>query len=147
MNLSNHKILKILTIISGLLLLLGIFLPTLEIKKFFIFNDTYSIFSFTIELFIKKEFLLFLLIFLFSICFPFFKIFVLFQKLNGKTIAPWVIQLGKWSLAEVFLAALIVFSVKAGGVASAVTLPGLYFFTSSIALTAWIAVKTKNNNM
>lgn len=43
--------------------------------------------------------------------------------------------LGKWSMLDVLVLALMIFYVKTSGIASAASLPGIYFFTASVVLT------------
>lgn len=136
--------LKSLTLVSAVLLILGLTLPTLKITKFFVVSDTYSILGFVFALFANGEYFLFLILSLFSIVFPFIKVAAILRRLlKGKEI-KWLENLGKWSMAEVFLAALFIFSIKMAKIGTAVSLPGLYFFTASILLTAWISTKIKD---
>ena len=44
--------------------------------------------------------------------------------------------LSKWSMLDVLLVALVIFAAKTSGVATALTLPGLWFFGASVVLTA-----------
>ncbi|MGO9986088.1 MAG: paraquat-inducible protein A, partial [Rhodomicrobium sp.] len=43
--------------------------------------------------------------------------------------------LGKWSMLDVLVLALLVFYAKSTGLADAVALPGVYFFAASVILT------------
>ena len=47
----------------------------------------------------------------------------------------WLAVLGKWSMRDVFLGALLVASIKLGAVAQAELQPGVYYFAASIILT------------
>ena len=45
--------------------------------------------------------------------------------------------LGRWSMLDVMVLALVVFYTKQTGVADATELPGIYFFSVAVLLTMW----------
>ena len=71
----NHTLLAC----SAVFFLLGIFTPMVTFQKFWIFTDTYSLFSGTIHLLDEGNYFLFAVISSFSIAFPAFKIIILCQ--------------------------------------------------------------------
>ncbi len=82
-------------------------------------------------------------IFTFSIVFPAFKLLYIVMAGTLITFDPgkrsrWfrrIEWLGKWSMLDVLVLALLVFYAKSTELADAVALPGIYFFASSVVLT------------
>ena len=94
---------------------------------------------------------IFLLIFLFSIIFPLFKLTVIIYVWNGSLndrlsrIMQWVHRFGKWSLLDVFVVAILVVTIKLDQLANMQIQYGLYLFLGSViasmffsALSAWL---------
>ena len=142
--------------LSGLLALAGAFhgigitLPMLRIEsikilRVSIFRDkTPSILDLVADLYVDGETWILLLVCLFSILFPIFKIIVVHGMLVGSLsrkgrLGRAVQFLGKWSMAEIFLVAIVIYAVKTAGVASVATEPGLWFYAAAIFLTAFAA--------
>lgn len=120
----------------------GVRLPIIELKRFFVFEDGYSILSMIATLADGGEWLLALIVGLFAIVFPLAKIAALgvvltrFVSPERKAlIARLVDALGKWSMLDVLVVAVLIVAVKITGLQKAATQPGLYLFVASIALT------------
>jgi paraquat-inducible protein A len=134
---------NILLSLSSVLFLIGIFAPVLTFKKFFIFSSTVSIMTGLFQLLSEGYPILFVLIFVFSILLPFFKLLFLFGLVNGlfphkerqDKILHWITQYGKWSMMDVFVAALLIVTVRLGAMADVTVHFGLYAFAASVILT------------
>lgn len=133
----------------GFLLAAGLLLPTLRTSTLVFWTKTYSIAGFTIRLLLDGSLLLFLIVGAFSILLPVWKLWALhsiFQRSTSKAnsgqfeLLGW---LGKWSMADVLVIALIVFSMKSSGVASALVLPGAYFFAAAVVVSMIATAKVK----
>ncbi len=134
--------------ITFIILISGLFMPFLRVDRLFIFEDEFSITESIISLFKNGDYLIAIIIFLFSILFPAFKLFTAFWinlKIK-KSPAAKNIQLihilemaSKWSMLDVFVAALVVFSVKASHVANAALMPGFYFFLTAILFSMFLS--------
>ena len=92
------------------------------------------------------DYLLAALIALFSLVFPTVKLALLALSAadpDGREPPAWAKALSNWSMLDVVLVALVIFATKTSGLATAQTLPGLWFFTLSVVLTAfssaWLA--------
>ena len=132
-------------------LIIGVTAPLLTLEKLYFFENTVSLFSTIGELFNQKEWFLFIVIAVFSLCVPIIKIasLVLILNLDYKKDsfldkAIHIIELiGKWSMLDVFVVALLLVSVKLGVLAKVDVHYGLYAFASSVLLTMslsfWIA--------
>ncbi len=124
-------------------LVLGLTLPVLKLTHLYFWTDTHSILSILSALWEGGEIFLAGIIFIFSILFPALKLVYIAMAGTLTTYDPaqrgrWFRRigwLGKWSMLDVLILALLVFYAKATQFADAVTLPGVYFFTASVFLT------------
>jgi len=134
---------NVLLSLSFVLFLIGIFAPVLTFKKYFIFSSKVSIITGLFQLLSEGYPILFFLIFGFSIVLPGFKLLLLFGLVNGlfphpdryKKILHWIAQYGKWSMLDVFVAALLIVTVRLGAMADVKVHFGLYAFGASVILT------------
>lgn len=104
-------------------------------------TNTYSVLSGARELFNANEIFLAVVIVLFSVLFPCAKLASLFllchdgisrsRELHFKAHA----FLGKWSMLDVFVIALLVVSLKLGDMVNVQIHCGIYFFAASVLLT------------
>ena len=121
------------------LLYVGLTEPILRLEKFWFFESTTSVWGGTMTLLAEQEYFLGWVILLFSIAFPIAKnllmLLILHARLRSTHLLHWLAVLGKWSMLDVFLCALLVASIKLGAVAQAELQPGVYYFAASIILT------------
>lgn len=140
----------ILVIVSAVFLIIGLSLPVLTVRKLWEIN-TFSILSGIINLWKGKYFFLAVIIFFFSIIFPIFKLatlFIIWSVRLKDDQRRWLLYclevLGKWSMLDVFVTAIIIVSIKLGALASAKSENGIYFFGISILL-AMIVTNLQSN--
>lgn len=120
---------------------LGLYLPIIKLERLFVFTDEHSIVTMIQALFSEGEVLLGLIIVTFSVVLPALKILTLAVLLacNGARLPPWLIHLiavlGRWSMLDVLVVAIVIVAMKTSGIGSALSQPGLYFFTASVVLT------------
>ena len=144
---------NVLLSLSFVLFLFGIFAPVLTFKKFFVFSSKVSIITGLFQLLSEGYPILFALIFIFSILLPLFKLLFLFGLANGfflhpdrhKKILHWITQYGKWSMLDVFVAALLVVTVRLGAMVDVKVHFGLYAFAASVILTMITTSKIMKN--
>ena len=116
---------------------LGISLPLLELKKLYFLTERPSLIGVTSGLWIAKDYALAIVVALFSIVLPIIKLAVSFQSvLAGRKPKNWASLVAKWSLMDVLLVAILVFAAKTSGLATAIALPGIWFFGLSTIATA-----------
>ena len=125
---------------------LGVTLPIVRLERFFFFTDAHSLISMVGGLFSAGELLLGLIILTFSVVLPAAKIALLGLLLARSGVKPrpaflgtLIGAIGKWSMLDVLLVAIVIFAVRTSGIATAVSQPGLYFFTAAVVLTALAA--------
>lgn len=130
---------RALLLLGIILLPLGLSLPMLETQRFIFWRDAYSMMDVARALIEGDDHLLATVIIVFSMVFPALKAIGLVRL---HLAAPGSVShrevrlvetLGKWTMMDVLIAALVVFTLGRSGVASAAELPGLYFFTASAA--------------
>mgnify|MGYP006300077829 CR=1 FL=1 len=132
----------LMIVASAGLLVAAYMLPTLKLTKIIFFTDEYSIWAGIIELWKGKHPILAATVFLFSMVFP-------IAKLIGLTLA-WIVPLndrgrlrmakaiswlGKWSMLDVFIVAMIVVLVKSKDLADAEAGIGIYLFAAAVILS------------
>lgn len=116
---------------------LGIALPVMETTRFWVFRDSYSLIGAIDALLQAGEWRLALLVALFSIGAPLAKmglVTLLHARpagAKGGWLARWVERLGKWSLTDVLVVALLIVIWSGGAMVTVATQPGLWFFTLS----------------
>ncbi|MGB1580996.1 MAG: paraquat-inducible protein A, partial [Nevskiales bacterium] len=121
----------------------GIGLPLISVEKLFIFENRVSIYSGTVGLFVEGEWFLAVVLLSFSILLPVAKNLLMLALLHGVTavekrlvtVLRLLALLGKWSMLDVFIVAVLVCSVKLGLLADTEVLAGVYFFAVSVLLT------------
>lgn len=124
------------------LFIMGLFAPLMELEKFWVFKNQFSLYSGLQDLWLQGEHFLFIFLFMFSILTPLVKIFGLALVANSsegyqlrhkrflQILAIW----GKWSMLDVFVVALLFVAVKLGALANVTVHYGLYLFAASVLL-------------
>jgi paraquat-inducible protein A len=123
--------------------LAGIFLPFTGVTKLWLFENQISVCKGLVILWQNDELFLFLILFVFTICFPFVKVNALLAlwlypgltSEQSKNFYKFVSHLGKWSMLDVFVVAILVLTVKSTGVASIKIGVGFFLFFTSVMLT------------
>ncbi len=124
------------------LLLAAQLTPVLTIKKFVFWKSSYSLWSGMIGLFRDRHYGLAIILLVFSILFPFTKLAVLmalwvgrFTDARRQDVLKWLERLGRWSMLDVFVVAMIVVIAKTGGALQARPRLGIYLFAAAVLLS------------
>jgi paraquat-inducible protein A len=133
----------LLLLTSMALFVLGIFRPFTSVTKLWLFENQLSVWDGLVILWNAGEIFLFLILFVFTIIFPFIKLSALlalwlWRGLSREQIQHlfhFVSHLGKWSMLDVFVVAILVLTVKSGGLASIHVRDGFFMFFASVMLT------------
>ena len=136
-----NRLLPLLLFAATVCFTLGISQPLLRVERLFVFSDEPSLIAIIVGLWTEGDMALSALIALFSAFLPAVKLVLLhlatFDRHYGTIgIGAWLFALSRWSMLDVLLVALVVFAAKTSGLATAFTLPGLWFFAASVLLTA-----------
>ena len=136
-----------LSLIAGAFLVHGLTSPSIEFSRFYFLTDRHSILSVIIGLWQESELFLSTILALFSVAFPILKVVTLAAAslatvVTGriaKQILRIAVVLGRWSMLDVLVLALVIFYVKNSGLGDANTLPGIWFFAAAVVLTTLAA--------
>ncbi|MGH7993441.1 MAG: paraquat-inducible protein A [Limisphaerales bacterium] len=128
----------------------GIFLPFTSVTKLWLFQNQISVYHGLIILWQAGELFLFLILFVFTVCFPFVKIIAmlvlwLFPRVgdeHARRMFHFVSNMGKWSMLDVFVVAILVLTIKSGGLASIRVEDGFFLFFISVMLTQFASLWT-----
>jgi paraquat-inducible protein A len=132
-----------LIILATVFFALGVMLPAIRFTTVFVWTNQHSIATIIWALYKNEEFFLCFVIFMFSIFFPFMKLFYLLTlvtspdmpaEFRDRSISAmeW---LGRYSMTDVMVLALMIFYINASGYTEASVLPGVYFFAASTIMT------------
>jgi paraquat-inducible protein A len=150
----RHIEIPILILFSTILLGFGLSLPIMQVEKMVFWKNQYSVFTGTVGLYHDKEYFLAALLFFFSLVFPIVKLatlgFLWQFKLDAEQrnrILGWLGILGKWSMLDVFVVAILIVAVKLGPLANVKPGSGVYLFSlaiiMSIGTTLWTEMVIK----
>jgi paraquat-inducible protein A len=132
-----------LIILATVFFALGVMLPAIRFTTVYVWTNQHSVATIIWALWKNEEFFLCFVIFMFSIFFPFLKLFYLLTlvtspdmpaEFRSKSISAmeW---LGRYSMTDVMVLALMIFYINASGYSEASVLPGVYFFAASAIMT------------
>lgn len=134
---------SLLLITATVFFVLGVMLPAIRFTTVYVWSNQHSVATIIWALYAKQDFLLCLVLFLVSVFFPFLKLFYLLtlvtsphlpRDFRAKSISAmeW---LGRYSMTDVMVLALMIFYINSSGYAEATVLPGTYFFAASALMT------------
>lgn len=137
----ENLLVNLLLVLCTSTFVLGIWAPMLTLTKLVWISNTFSVLSGTWQLASEGEYVLFALIGTFTILLPAVKLAILFRAWNGDRghrwahrHLGWLNALGKWSMLDVFVVAILIASVKLGALASIEIHYGLYAFSAAVVL-------------
>lgn len=126
-----------------MLFVAGIFFPFFHVTKFWLFGDAVSVVGGIFTLLREGEYFLFTVLTLFTLVFPCVKLGLLAiiwteREHNLKRVRRLhqrVEYLGKWSMLDVFVVAILIVAMKSAAVAEIHIGLGVYLFTFSVIAT------------
>jgi paraquat-inducible protein A len=139
---SRHWYIPIMILMAIGLLIAGWSFPTLKLTKVIFFTDTYSIWAGITELWKSELYFLAGLIFFFSMIFPLAKLlglmgiwFVSLTQEARRRYLDWLELLGRWSMLDVFVVAVLIVLIKSKAIVDAQAAVGIYLFAGAILLS------------
>ena len=127
-----------LVVASLALLVAGAVTPLLTTERFYFFSNTFSLASGLRQLVANDQFLIAAVIALFSLCVPVVKAAVIWVAASPNAPrSAWLViaeRFGKWSMLEVFVAALVIVALKLGPVVDATLHYAAYLLAASVLL-------------
>lgn len=139
----RNVILSLLIILATVFFSLGVTLPVIRFTTVYVWTNEHSIMTIVYALYQNQEYFLCAVIAVFSVVFPFLKLFYLLTLVTSPDLPPdfrersfsimeW---LGRYSMTDVMVLALIIFYVNSSGYTEADVQPGAYFFAASVLMT------------
>jgi paraquat-inducible protein A len=139
----RNFLLSFLIILATVFFALGIILPVIRFTTVYVWTNEHSIATIIWALYESNEFFLCGVVFAVSIFFPFLKLFYLLTLVTSPDLSPefrrrsfstmeW---LGRYSMTDVMVLALMIFYVNSSGYTEAIVMPGVYFFAASALIT------------
>ena len=141
-------------VLASILLVVGLVSPMMTLTQFYFFDNSFSVFSGLTELFSSGQYLLAIVVFLFSVLLPFVKLFLLF-KLAGlsadvsrpqQKVLHLMHDYGRWAMLDVLVVAVLIVTVKLGAVATVEIHWGLYVFAAAIVLIMYLTDRVVKQN-
>lgn len=125
------------------LLVVAWFLPIMTVTRFWFWSSGVSLFDAVLRFWNTGDYFLFAVIGGFSMLFPALKLVAGFwvwgcvepAGRRGRWVVTVVHVLGKWSMLDVFVVALVVVGVQGSLVADVSVHSGIYVFTGAVALS------------
>lgn len=144
----SQRAIPVLLVVAVLLFGTGVFFPFFHVTKFWVFNSGVSVVGGIITLFQEGEYFLFAVLSLFTLVFPCAKLGLLaivwlereHDLARVRRLHGWVESLGKWSMLDVFVVAILIVAMKSAAVAQIHIGIGLYLFTFSVIATQFASV-------
>ena len=121
------------------LYIIGITLPLFTLNKFYIFENQVSLLSGIYQLWQNQDYLVFALLSLFCLVLPLIKVCLALlvviaghRSLWVRRLVGWVHMIGRWSMLDVFVVALLLVSIKLSAVATMTIHTGYYIFALAV---------------
>jgi paraquat-inducible protein A len=138
----RHLGVPALLVLSCVALSVGLSLPLITIEKMWFWSNEYSVFSGIVGLFRDGQYLLSGVLLVFSILFPTLKLAVLWVlwsfRMSPNRRRAWLERLatlGKWSMLDVFVVAILVVAAKLDVIADVQPRAGVYVFGLAVLLS------------
>lgn len=127
---------------ASVLLAFGLYVPLLKIEKMVFWENEYSVATGVFGLWDDGQWVLAAIVFFWSVAFPIAKLALLYWIWFGK-MDPGQRQrtlqrleaLGKWSMLDVYIVAVLIVAAKLGPVADVTPEFGIYVFGSAVVLS------------
>ncbi len=139
----RNVVLSLLIILATVFFALGVTLPVIKFTTVYVWTNEHSIATIIYALYQNQEYLLCAVVFAFSVLFPFLKLFYLLTLVTSPDL-PYEFRqrsframewLGRYSMTDVMVLALLIFYVNSSGYTEADVQPGVYFFAASVLMT------------
>ncbi len=139
---------NLLLVIAFAMLLAGYLGPMITLKKFIFVSNTFSLLGGIRSLWVASEHALAIVLTLFSVVLPIVKIALNALIINIRTNPrlergfTWLKALGKWSMLDVFVVAVLFATVKLGALADTQLHYGVFAFAAAVLMTMLAAELT-----
>lgn len=137
------RLLGLLLLAAAVALLAGWLLPVMTVRTLLVFYDEVSILTGAYRLLESGDIALFVLIVLFTVVLPVGKLVVAWlawawlrvEDGRLRRLLGWIDAIGRWSMLDVFVAAMVVVVIKLSLVSDVEIHAGLYVFIAAVILS------------
>lgn len=137
------RLLGLLLLAAAAALLAGWLLPVMTVRTLLVFYDEVSILSGAFRLLESGDYAIFLLIVLFTVVLPVGKLAVAWlawawlrvDDIRVRRLLGWIEAIGRWSMLDVFVAAMLVVVIKLSLISDVEIHAGLYVFIAAVILS------------
>jgi len=137
------RLLGLLLLAAAAALLAGWLLPVMTVRTLLVFYDEVSILTGAFRLLESGDFALFVLIVLFTVVLPVGKLAVAWlawawlrvDDARVRRLLGWIETIGRWSMLDVFVAAMLVVVIKLSLISDVEIHAGLYVFIAAVVLS------------
>ena len=140
----------LLLVAASVALFFGLRLPLILVEKAVFLSNEYSVWTGVVGLWEDRSYLLAAVVFFFSFVFPIAKLFVLgwiwFAPTSATRRRAWLRHLenlGRWSMLDVFVVAILIVATKLGPLADVSPRPGIYWFCSAILASMLATIRVR----
>jgi len=133
---------RILVGVNLSMLLVSYAMPFMQTTQLVFFQDRYTLLYSIDKMMDEGQYLLALVIFLFSVVFPIAKVGALMmlggQEIPQQTKALWlkrISAMGKWSMLDVFVIAILIVMINSQALLAATPKPGIYLFAAAVLMS------------
>ena len=133
---------------ASVLLGLGLYMPLLHVEKMLFWKNEYSVVTGVFGLAEDRQYVLAAVVFFWSVVFPIAKLALLWWMWFGRAdkrqrafVTKWLDVLGKWSMLDVYIVAVLVVALKLGPLAEVTVEPGLYVFGAAVILSMLVSAR------
>jgi len=144
----RHYATPALLVLASVLLALGLYLPLIHLEKMLFWENSYSVVTGVFGLAEDGQYVLATVVFFWSVVFPIAKLALLYwlwfgrtDKAQRATVLTWLDKLGKWSMLDVYIVAVLIVAVKLGPLAEVTVEPGLYVFGAAVLLSMLVGAR------
>jgi paraquat-inducible protein A len=132
----------LLILLSFVLMLIALSMPLMKVEKMVFWKNEYSVIAGVHGLWEQGQYVLAIILFFFSVVFPLVKLAALgllwlapLAEQRRQAVLRWLGILGKWSMLDVFVVAILIVLVKLGPLAKVQPERGVYWFAAAIFLS------------
>jgi paraquat-inducible protein A len=140
----------LLLVAASVLLAFGLYMPLLRLEKMLFWKSSYSVVTGVFGLAEDGQYVLATVVFFWSVVFPIAKLALLYWIWFGRTdkdqrafVVKWLDKLGKWSMLDVYIVAVLIVAVKLGPLAEVTVEPGLYVFGAAVLSTMLVGARVE----
>jgi len=131
---------NLLLLVTAVLLGFGLVMPLITFKQLVLFSNSFSVLSGVVTLFSQQQYLLFVVVSVFSVLIPVLKLVLLIINWNfpggsrqwRSRLLGFSKSIARWSMLDVFVVAVFVVLIKINLIAEVETHPGLVVFTIAV---------------